>query len=89
MNTQKKSGSFRTKGETIIVRVFKTLSEFATTYQTFESPITLFFALIEFSDHENNDGIKPKKILPFSKTFSPLTLSNTSNDVRQRKNFIY
>jgi len=41
MNKQKKSGSFRTKGETIIVRVFKTLSEFATTYQTFESPITL------------------------------------------------
>jgi len=41
MNTQKKSGSFRTKSETIIAKACRTIPGFATTYQTFERTLTL------------------------------------------------
>lgn len=41
MNTQKKSGSFRTKGETIIAKACRTVPGFAKTYQTFEHTMTL------------------------------------------------
>jgi hypothetical protein len=41
MNTTKKSGSFRTKGETIITRACKTVPGFAQTWQKFEQAMTL------------------------------------------------
>lgn len=41
MNTTKKSGSFRTKGETIITRACKTVPGFAATWQKFEQAMTL------------------------------------------------
>jgi site-specific recombinase XerD len=41
MNTEKKRGSFRTQGETIIARACKTVPGFAATYQTFERSMTL------------------------------------------------
>lgn len=41
MNTQKKRGSFRTGGETIIARACRTVPGFAQTYQTFERTLTL------------------------------------------------
>jgi len=41
MNTQKKRGSFRTGGETIIAKACRTVPGFAATYQTFERTLTL------------------------------------------------
>lgn len=41
MNTKKNSGSFRTKGETILAKACRTVPGFATTYQTFERTLTL------------------------------------------------
>lgn len=41
MNTKKNSGSFRTKGETIIAKACRTVPGFAETYQTFERTLTL------------------------------------------------
>ena len=41
MNTTKESGSFRTKGETIITRACKTVPGFAQTWQKFEQSMTL------------------------------------------------
>jgi len=41
MNTQKKRGSFRTGGETIIAKACRTVPGFAETYQTFERTLTL------------------------------------------------
>jgi site-specific recombinase XerD len=41
MNTSRKSGSFRTKGETIITRACKAVPGFAATWQKFEQSMTL------------------------------------------------
>jgi integrase/recombinase XerD len=41
MNTRKNSGSFRTRGETIIAKACRTVPGFAETYQTFERTLTL------------------------------------------------